>query len=148
MSAARIAIGILLSIIGIICFIVFMWKGIYRGGYGDIVACVISLFSAFGGGLLLSSGTWKGGLIIASFGLLGTSVAGLLAWVAASSIENAGVEYMGEFFMFLIFTTLAALALAVMVLGLGMSFGTLMIPRMSKGHSGTTPQPPTELGEQ
>jgi len=145
MKALWIAIGTLLSIIGIIGFIAFMWRGLWLGSYVDIVVCVVFLFVAFGGGVLLRPATWKVGFYTTSFGLLGTTVFGVLAWVVASSIENAGVEYMGEFFFTLIFVTLAGIFLGVMVYGLGNLFGWWILPRSSKNRR--RPQPPEESGD-
>lgn len=145
---ARTVIGILLSIIGMVCFLVFMWKGLWVWvDYGYIAASIASLFAIFIGGLLsslLGRGVGEG---MTTFGFVGTLLPGLFAYLAVSKITMT-VDNLGEIFMFLICGTLAGIFLSVMVFGLGILFGSLIAPGIGGADSDTNPPPPDEPGEE
>ena len=138
-TAVRTAAGIPLTLIGMTCFIVFMWKGLWAWvDYGDIAASVVSLFSVFIGGVLVHPLGRRVGENVTVFGFMGAFLAGLFAYLTLSG-PKGGVVDIGELLMFLVCGTLAAISLAVMVFGLGILSGALIIPTKGERDSKTTP---------
>ena len=78
-SETRMAIGIPLTIIGVLCFGVFTTIALISRwlGYGGIVASVVSLLVVFGAGALLCPSNWKVGFFVAIGGLVGIIFFGL-----------------------------------------------------------------------
>jgi len=149
-SATRMAIGIPLTIIGVLCFGVFTTIALISQwlGYGGIVASVVSLLVVFGAGALLCPSNWKVGFFIAIGGLVGVIFFVLLAWAIVPHWEGSTIHDLGPMAFSLLFIGLGWFSLAIMVNGLGMLSGRRILPRISKVHSDTTPQPPDEPGEE
>ena len=129
-SSTRAAIGIPLSIVGAVCFIGFMWIGVFKMvGWGYIAASVIFLFAVFGGGVLVSLPKWIG-LLFTISGSVGAIFFGLLAWFGGWSM---GILHdVVSFLILLIFGTLAGISSALLVNGLGSLFGCWLLPGFSK----------------
>ena len=105
-----------------------MWEG----GISHIAVSPAFLFLVVIGGVLFSSVGRKTGCYMTIVGVAVTSLLALIAWVAQSRIENLGIEYIEEFFLFLICSTLAAATLAVTVFGVGILFGSLIAPGIGR----------------
>ncbi len=115
-------IGILLAIIGLVSATIYTWVGLDnwlsdQGILDSVIACSISLLIVFVGGILLGSFGKKVGLNMVIFGLMGAS---LLAFFSYLAFTSRGNEDWGEFLMGFVLAGLSMIAIAIMIVGLGM----------------------------
>lgn len=124
-------IGILLAIVGLVSATIYTWVGLDnwlsdQGILDSIVACSISLFMMFVGGILLGALGKKVGSNMVSLGLAGTFVLALFSYLTLTGVEDMGVEHIGEFLMGFVLAVLSMIPLAITIMGLGILSGVFI----------------------